>query len=63
MDYRNASENIAAVGKMWIPSKKYMIISKNSLQYTAEMALGNTPWATEGFVSSIKQYQLQSTTP
>lgn len=59
---KNASENIAAVGKMWIPSKKYIIISKNSLRYT-EWVLGNTPWASKGFVTSTKWYQLQSRTP
>lgn len=59
---KNASENIAAVGKMWIPSKKYIIIPKNSLHYT-EWVLGNTPWASKGFVTSTKWYQLQSRTP
>lgn len=60
---KNASENISAVGKMRIPSKNYIIISKNSLCYTAETVLGNAPWASESFVRSIKWYKFQSRTP
>lgn len=52
---KNASETISAVGKMKSPSKKYIIIPKNSLCYPAERVLGNTPRASESFVRSRNQ--------
>lgn len=48
---------------MKIPSKKYIIIPKNSLRYPAERVLGNTPQASESFVRSRNQHEFQSRTP
>lgn len=60
---KNASETISAVGKMKIPSKKYIIIPKNSLHYSADRVLGNTPQASESFSLSRNQHEFQSRTP
>lgn len=45
------------------PSKKYIIIPKNSLHYPAERVLGNTPRASDSSIRSRNQHGFQSRTP